>query len=283
MLNWPKRALAALELLFVPLQDVDVYVEDKYDEVFYSHLLGRISDSTSRVVRVFAKNGRDEVLEAARNHSNNGRRALYLIDGDFDFVLGASAPSTARVFRLPAYCVENLLVSEAPAVRLVVEEARVLEHEAKARLGFTDWVSIVQEPLIELFASFAAAREFDPMMRTVSMSVERFYTTAKPGGLPTLDAAKVQVARDQVLSDLEAVADPSLVRSRYTQILERIRLLPFPLDAVSGKTFILPLFDMHLRHCECNVVHRRTLRNRLALNCEPERLSELRSAIVAAQ
>lgn len=117
MLKWPTRALDAIQKLFEPLQDVDVFVEDADDEVFYSHLLRRITVAEARVVRVFAKNGREAVIDAARHHRPSGRAVLYLIDGDLEWVLGKAAPSVARLFRLPAYCIENLLERFPCAIR----------------------------------------------------------------------------------------------------------------------------------------------------------------------
>ena len=35
MIRWPARALDAIQKLFEPLQDVDIFVEDAEDEVFY--------------------------------------------------------------------------------------------------------------------------------------------------------------------------------------------------------------------------------------------------------
>ncbi len=62
MLKWPDRAIGALRRLFEPLQDVDVYVEDMYDEVFYRHLLNRVVAGRVRIARIFSLGGRDAIL-----------------------------------------------------------------------------------------------------------------------------------------------------------------------------------------------------------------------------
>ena len=278
MIQWPQRAIAAVRKLFEPLQDVDVYVEDAGDEVFYSQLLRRITDGDEPVVRVFAKGSRTNVIEAAKNHPPDGRRAVYVIDGDLEWVLNHPAPGVDRVFRLPAYCIENLLVSEGPAVRLVVEEGILSEMDASHRLGFANWVSQVERPLVELFAAFAVAREYIPTVPTVSLGVGRFFFPAAKGTPSTLDATKVALARDQVLSAAGAVAGLEKVKQVYSEVLTRSLALKFPLDSVSGKDFVLPLLNIHLQRCKCPL-RRDTLRWRMALHCDRARFEELREAI----
>src|ERR1017187_592430 len=110
MITWSRRAKVALSYLFRPLQDVDIYVENINDEVFYSELIRRIAPSHIRVVRVFPKGGRQAVLEAAQHHDFQQRRALFLVDGDFEWVRDERPPAAHGVYRVEAYCIENLLI-----------------------------------------------------------------------------------------------------------------------------------------------------------------------------
>jgi hypothetical protein len=66
MLKWPERALGALTYLFRPLQDIDIFVEDIRDEVFYNELFKRISPRTVRFLRVFCAGNKIGVIERAR-------------------------------------------------------------------------------------------------------------------------------------------------------------------------------------------------------------------------
>jgi Protein of unknown function (DUF4435) len=108
MLKWPSRARIAIRKLFQPLQDIDVYVEDENDEVFYRALLKRVGANEIRVARVFGLGGRSAVIEAARAYQDPQRRALFLIDGDLDWVRGVALQGPAHLHRHEAYCVENL-------------------------------------------------------------------------------------------------------------------------------------------------------------------------------
>lgn len=84
MLTWPKRALFAIKYLFSPLQDIDIYVEDHEDEVFYSELFKKIKPSNIRIKRVFGVGGKAALIDRAESHGWDTRPALFLIDGDLD-------------------------------------------------------------------------------------------------------------------------------------------------------------------------------------------------------
>ena len=107
--RWPKRARAAIRKLFEPLQPIDVYVEDTNDEVFYRALLNRVLDGRVHIARVFGLGGRQAVVEAAANHDHFERRALFIVDGDLEWVRGLPAPKIPYLHRHEAYCIENLL------------------------------------------------------------------------------------------------------------------------------------------------------------------------------
>ena len=155
MIEWPKRARAALALLFRPLQDIDVYVEDTGDEVFYSELFRRIAPAGVKIVRVFCAGGRPAVVDRARNHDFTSRVALFVIEGDFEWVRGEAPPDLRGVHRIDAYCVENLLIHERAAVELVIEEAAATEEEARSLFNFGAWITDVSSSLVELFVWFA--------------------------------------------------------------------------------------------------------------------------------
>lgn len=56
--RFPDRALMSRGVLYRPLQDVEIYVEDEDSEVFYSELLTRLVGSEVRLNKVFALRGK---------------------------------------------------------------------------------------------------------------------------------------------------------------------------------------------------------------------------------
>lgn len=275
MISWPKRAADALRALFQPLQDIDVFVEDANDEVFYTRLLARVAHERVRIARVFAKGGREAVIEAARVHDFTQRRALFVIDGDLDLVAGIPAPRLPGLYRLDAYCVENYLVCKKAAIQVLVEELVIEAAAADALLDFEGWIGDVSEPLTRLFAAFGTVRRIHPEVRTVSQKVTKLLTDHR------LDPAKADAARASALQAIEAIAPRDQIEALDDEIYASIRQKPVPLDVVSGKDFLLPLLDLRLRSHGCKIA-RRTLRFRLAIHCDTVRLSSLLTALEKA-
>jgi hypothetical protein len=274
---WPQKARSALAYLFRPLQDVDIFVEDTGDEVFYTELFRRIAPKNVRIAKVLPLGNRLEVVAKAKQHDFAARRALFLVDGDLEWVRGDAAPDF--VHRLDAYCIENILLHEDAATQLVIEESVLAEDVARQKLSFENWLSNITPPLVELFISFAALNAVVPSERTVGHGIGVLLTASKKGVPQQLDPVKIRA----LISDIQnkTVQAVGLRRSKqlHQQIENRISALPAQWDAVSGKDYLLPLFQFHLAHCTKTKPQKMSLRVRLARHCSLERLKPLAKAL----
>lgn len=273
--QWPAKSVGALAALFRPLQDLDIYVEDERSEAFYSELVRRAAPANIRIKRVFPMNGRSNVLTAASQHDFTKHNALFLIDGDFEWVRGESPPTIPGVYRLEMYCVENLLICEHAVTQLLMECEACSEADAKMALGFVDWCTGAS-PLIELFIVWAVLNKVKPERATTSIGVQKFLA-----GKPSVRLDDVKVSKE--------VADAVAFLSKhldglplYKTTKRRVKALPQPLDVVSGKDFMLPMLDLHLRGKTKEKCSRKSLKFRLARCISLNRLSGLQGAILKA-
>lgn len=281
MIKWPKRALNAIVKLFEPLQDIDVFVEDVYDEVFYRRLLTRVTENKIHIARVFSKGGRAAVINAAKSHDKTKRRALFIIDGDFEWVTGRSSRrKIPSLYRLDAYCIENLLICEKAAANILSEETVLSEEDAYLRLNFASWVANFKEPLVNLFAAFATVYFYKLSYATVSRGVGRLCTETS-SGQRRLDNRKIETEREKTLTEVVKVVGKKKTNKLYEKIRQSANALPCPFDIVSGKDFLLPLLDFLLQSLGCRV-KRKSLRLKLALHCNLERFSGLKAAVERA-
>lgn len=278
MLRWPARAKVAIRTLFQPLQDIDVYVEDEDDEVFYRTLLQRLVSSRIRIARVFCLGGRPAVVAAATAPPSSVRPALYIIDGDLDWVRGDPPPVAPTLFRHDAYCIENYLVCEQAVAMVVSQDAVIAEDDAKRSVALDDWRKDLEGPLVELFSAFATSNRLNPTVATVSTGVGVFCTSSSKGTPQALARGKVERATQMLLKETIRVAGEAATQTLYQATLARARALPRPIDVVSGKDFLLPLLNAHIQRSGCRV-SRRALRMRLASACRTEPLSALQAAM----
>jgi hypothetical protein len=281
MLKWPSRAKLAIRRLFEPLQDIDVYVEDEGDEAFYRCLFRFATNDEVRIRRVFALNGRENVLAAALVHDHQSRRALFVVDGDLHWVKCGMQPEVHGVHCHQAYCVENLLLCNLGLATLVAQEKAILESEAINQLNFELWKERVRRPLVELFAAFAVTHEFAPSIPTVSRGIGAVITMDPVTKIPSLDLNKVSQLKDIVMDAASLLATRDVVEMRYAKILEYINGLNEPIRVVSGKDFLLPLMGFHLNALGCRIT-RKSLRIRLAGSGEKARFATLATALRGA-
>lgn len=277
MISWPRRASKALVRLFQPLQDIDVFVEDSGDEVFYSELFRRVASSEVTVRRVFSLHGRANVIAAAQAHDFSKRKAMFLIDGDYPWVRGEPAPDIHGLVRLDAYCIENLLIDGEAAVEIVLEETSIDREVASRKLQFDAWQHSIREPLSSLTIACAIANQLVPAIPTTSVALGRIISTSNGESIPSLDAAKVKAFCEELLNHAQVTHETE----SCVNLRQRIHGLPNLLDAVSGKDILLPLFDFHLRRaCDCKV-KRASLRVRLARHLSAARADSLARALTA--
>jgi hypothetical protein len=281
MLQWSSRARSAIRVLFESLQDIDVYVEDSDDEVFYRALLNFASNKTIKIARVFALKGRANVEAAAKVHDFKKRRALFIIDGDLGWVKGHAAPRIRGLHQHDAYCVENLLICEKAIVTLVAQEITVVETSVATLIDFKKWKSSVIGDLSELFAAYATLNDFDATVATVSNGVGVLCSKNPATKQTNLDSGKLKKAKDGAIVASEAVAGKAAVAAKFGVILARVRKLPDPLHAISGKDYVIPLLDFHLQSVGCRI-RRKSLLVRLASSGDYKRFDRLRRAMRSA-
>jgi hypothetical protein len=131
---------------------------------------------------------------------------------------------------------------------------------------------------LELFSAFATVNEFAPEVTTVAQGVGNLYTAQKSKGCTALDSTKVKVATAKALTEAEAKADKSTVITVYDRTLARLKSLPFPLHAVSGKNFLLPLLEF-LLHSHGSRTKRKSLRMRMVSAGDINRFTNLHDAL----
>ncbi|WP_398494905.1 DUF4435 domain-containing protein [Variovorax sp.] len=275
MINWPTRALVAVRKLFEPLQELDIYVEDKNDEIFYTHLFKRIAGDEVKIARVFSKTGRSSVIEAAKSHNQKSRRALFLIDGDLEFVKGLPPPvGILGLHRLDAYCIENLLMCGKGASTILMEEAMLSEENATTTLNYHSWLNSIKNPLIDLFAVFSVAHELNPSMQTVAETVGPLCRSAIKNN-PQLDEEKVSTKIKSILETLEKDNEKNEIANLLQKRKAQISLMKDPTRIISGKDYLLPLLNFHLQSKGCKI-KKTQLRFRLALKCDISGFNEIR-------
>ncbi len=114
MIEYPRKAFAAVVYLFRHYNDIDVYVEDTTCRNMYEVFINRILANKCRIEHLYQIGGRENVIKACKkDQSPTGRPRLYLVDGDMDVVISHKRNTKLKYFhQLRVFCSENLVLSE---------------------------------------------------------------------------------------------------------------------------------------------------------------------------
>jgi hypothetical protein len=261
MVKHSAAAAKALAYLKRPYNDIDIFVEDTGNHNMWLTIIRRIIPNRIKVTSVNLLGGRDSVIKACkRDQIDNGRRKLYIIDGDFDFILGRKKVALRYLYRIRAYCIENLLLNEETAINLgVFYKPTWNEAKIRAELQFEDALSLAYERLAPLFQMYALAYSVDPTIKTVGNSVEMFYLNVND---------TIEICRRKVFRMALKIARRIRVSIGYLEFVQRLSVIRRRASTVrrdcwiSGKDYILPLFRI-------------IFRKRLSASCDSEQLKVL--------
>ena len=100
--------------------DIDIYTEDnEKDKEFYKVLFKRLIKNDIVINDVTPLGNKQNVIERCKNEPENGRKKLFIIDGDITIIHGENLPNLPNLFILEAYCIENFLINKNTIVQFL--------------------------------------------------------------------------------------------------------------------------------------------------------------------
>lgn len=245
MISYSSRSAKAIGFLKRAYNDIEVYVEDSSSHVMWLRIIQNILPKLN-IRSVNPLRGRDSIVEACRiDQDEDGRRRIYIIDGDFDHVRGVRKPRLKRLYRIRAYCIENVLLKKKSILDIAMDASGVADQqELEQRLDIDARLFGHEGVLRDLFYTYAASNACCPSVKTVGLVVNGMLGTF--AGAPGLDPRKVRSRIASVIVSVRAQGRArAFVEERHKV---RARGSELPLDQViSGKDYLLPVVWLLLR------------------------------------
>ncbi len=240
------KASRALGFLKSSYNDIEIYVEDTKGHNIHLLLCRKILGDAVKLTSINQIGPRNDVIAACRlDQHEDGRRRLYIIDGDLDLIAKQKAPSLKFLHRLRAYCVENILISEAAVTALcMLCSPNENELQISAKLNFKIWFTGVTRQLGKLFNVYGAAHSSGCGVQTVAYSVVRLSKSSSMG--LSLDSVKINSRASEVIRDASSTHKKVFAKKlkdieAYTK--SNPHLVP---SFISGKDYLLPLLHSRL-------------------------------------
>ena len=277
VLRYTKRGLSARVKFYSPYNGIAIIVEDVGLENFYTVLFNRLLGDEPKIGRVLGVGGKEQVLERYRrlNNTGEGNYEFYLVDGDFDELIGQTLPYDDRFYQLNNYDIENYLV-ESTAIVNVAEEQNPKHSAAyyKRRLDAETWKVQLAARVERLIACFAVLHK----LRLVPESrahIERFMS----GHDDLPDSTKITAFIDE-----SSNAQQKVCAIEFDELLNCMEIKmrgdgSEKLRWVSGKNILLPLVVRQLRNHTGTNITLISLRFRLMKHCQFPGLADLKQRV----
>jgi len=170
--SYPSRAAQALGILKSHSNDLDIFVEDTVRSNAWLKFLRRYLPEGVRLNSVNPLGGRKEVLNACKSDQKIRNRArLYIIDSDFDFLLGKKKPNMNHLYRLRRYCFENYLLDQSSIEEAITTLNSSASYDSvNQKININAWLYKNENMLKSLFICYAVYQKLEIKEKTVSYS-----------------------------------------------------------------------------------------------------------------
>lgn len=245
MVKYSPKAAKALAFLKRTGNDVDIFVEDTTNRNMWAAIIKKFLPAGVNFKSVNMLGGRDAVLSACKlDQVSDGRRKLYIIDGDFDFLQGKKKPRLKFLYRIGGYCVENILINEKSCLDLgLCCCPNASELEVRDTIKFDEWIKNDAQKLIPLFVVYAAVNKLAPQISTINYTLSNLFDAGRLG--PSISANKVRSRIRQIYrSGVRASSLVSLAKARR-EISQTASSLGLE-KIVSGKDYLIPILSLRI-------------------------------------
>ena len=245
MISYTALAAKALGFLKQYYNDIEVFVEDTANPTMWRRLLERILPPNIKVKSVNLMGGRQNVTNACKlDQANDGRKRIYIVDANFDYLTNKRTPRMKYFYRIRAYCIENLLLHPHCVSELCIDcSPQIKRQDAYGIINFHQMIGMHEELLRSLFLVYATSQELNTGIQTVAYSAYRLMSRVM--GTWHFDPNKLKARIRQIVRDSIRVVGIGAFSQKRRELRGRARSLPFD-QIVSGKDYIMPVIFTQL-------------------------------------
>lgn len=255
--------------------EIDVFVEDEDDEVFYEKLLDKIIGNSVGIKRVFGVGGKVNLFQKVNEYIAKPaeRKAFFIADGNFDKILNRPFPTTSSMYVLKEYCIENFLFEEVAICNVIQEEKPKKKiKEIKSVIKLNSWLEESVNQLTPLFATFILIQKYNMGISNVDVGLGTFLSN---GGIPRLEKKKVEGYIASVQASYHARGNK--------KFKEKIILIEKKMGKswrgrkryICGKAYLMPLLRFEVKRCFGRDLKPQSFRFRIMNHCRFDSLSKL--------
>lgn len=220
--------------------DIDIYTEDNYkDKEFYKVLFKRLLKSEIIINDVTPLGCRDSVIKRCDEEPDNGRKKIFIVDGDVTFIHGNNIPALKNLYVLEGYCIENFLIDKETIIHFLYMNCGTKPIEQiESELNYNDWLNEYSAIFIDLFIHFALINYFGgcfTLFNANKYHVKNGEQLVFKTELVNADILKTKQEILQIVNHEKYNSKHQELTQKWTHCIENLTTI------VSGKDYLIPL------------------------------------------
>lgn len=258
--------------------DIDIYTEDELkDKEFYKVLFSRLLENKININDITPLGGRKNVITRCENEPDNGRKKIFIIDGDVTIIHGKNIPELKNLFVLDAYCIENFVIDKESVLNFIyLNCASKPKVEIENELKFENWLGIYSNKLVELFIHFGIIDFYGGKFKL--FNAHKFHPNE------SYSEEIVEEEIEKLKSEILLLTTKANYETKYEELRNQwTNCVSSLMTIVSGKDYLIPilLFKTQLYKKSKAMPTVEEAKFMLAHNCNLDRLTKLKEAIEA--
>lgn len=162
MISFNEESLRLTSTFRTYRNDIDIYTEDNgKDKEFYKVLFKRLLKKEIIINDITPLGCKDSVIKRCNEEPDNGRKKIFIVDGDVTFIHGNNIPVHKYLYVIEGYCIENFLIDKETIIHFMYMNCGTKPIEQiESELNYNDWLNEYSTMFIDLFIHFALINYF---------------------------------------------------------------------------------------------------------------------------
>lgn len=147
-------------------ENIFLFVEDEKLKLMYELIIKRLFDKELVIGNIFSMKKKGNVLNKFEEwkdiEEETSDKAVFIVDKDFDHLIGEGVPNHPNLIELEYYTIENYLISKPGALLLMKHKDHDYDlSKLDERLNWEKWEEFIFEKFERLFLSYGMAFKYD--------------------------------------------------------------------------------------------------------------------------
>ena len=176
-LFYSESALLNRVLFYSDYNDINIFVEDEFKEFIYENIFQRMFNYKIKINKILPMKGKKGVEKAFQEYGGayDGKPAIYLVDGDFDLVMGKEMISSPNYIYLEKYNIESYYIDEKAVLKYMAGKMKTTQKNVSEKIQYSGWEDMIYDAMKELFINYMIAQEVFPEEKNVGISPHTFF------------------------------------------------------------------------------------------------------------